>query len=129
MVKYRMKRKVLFCVIIVLTLVVIGGLAYKVEMLKSQNEDLKAENTRLSDRNDMLRRQLRREITREDDLRDGGSCPVCGSDSVRRNLYGAIYRNCVICEWSKRYVCQKCRYKWGVESKLTNESPQALRRF
>jgi transposase-like protein len=113
-----MKKKILISVVIVLTLVVIGSLAYKVTMLKSQNEDLRAENIRLSNRNDILRRQLRREITREDDLRDGGSCPVCRSDSVRRINYGAIYGNCVIYEWSKRYVCQKCRYKWGVESKL-----------
>ena len=113
-----MKKKILISIIIVLTLVVIGGLACKVLILKSQNDDLMAENTRLSDRNDILRRQLRHEITREDDLKDGSFCPVCRSDSVSRILYGAIYGNCVIYEWSKRYECQECRYKWGVESEL-----------
>lgn len=79
-------------------------------------------------RNMMLFRQLIRERSRKDDDRDGSSCPICGNDSIAEILYGYRYLDvdscrgkkryisggCMVSEASKRFVCSKCDYQWGL---------------
>ena len=63
-----------------------------------------------------------------DDKRNGDSCPLCGNDSIFEVLYGIRYLDvdscdgkkayisggCIVSNASKRYVCRKCAYQWGL---------------
>lgn len=88
----------------------------------------KEEMDLIKDRNRMLVRQLKRERSRVDDNRNGDSCPLCGNDSIIEILYGFGYLDidsckgkkrfvsggCLVSSASKRFVCRKCEYQWGL---------------
>ena len=108
----------------IIPIVVIGLMAYKIVVLESLCKDLSAQNEKLLERNKILKKQYYRERTGQDDLYEGKFCPVCRSDSIRRIKYGIEGVSCVVYEWSKRFICWHCEYRWGLECKLMEVEKQ-----
>ena len=113
--------------------------------LQNEVKQLKAENSMLINRqyhrhhytdssllleNKKLRQWLFRERQRLDDDASGDFCPLCRNDSIAVILYGVRYLDvdscngkkkyvsggCVIKRASRRFVCRKCGYEWGLYS-------------
>ena len=114
--------------VIVIQFVVIAALYRSTNVVNDCSCSHEKELRRLKKANRMLIQQLAREKSRLDDKRNGDSCPLCGNDSIFEVLYGIRYLDvdscdgkkayisggCIVSNASKRYVCRKCAYQWGL---------------
>ena len=114
--------------VIVIQFVVIATLYRRTVVVNDCSCIHEKELKRLKKANRMLIQQLAREKSRLDDKRNGDSCPLCGNDSIFEVLYGIRYLDvdscdgkkayvsggCIVSNASKRYVCRKCAYQWGL---------------
>ena len=114
--------------VIVIQFVVIAALYRSTNVVNDCSCIHEKELKRLKKANRMLIQQLAREKSRLDDKRNGDFCPLCGNDSIFEVLYGIRYLDvdscdgkktyisggCVVSNASKRYVCRKCAYQWGL---------------
>lgn len=114
--------------VIVIQFVVIAALYRSTNVVNDCSCIHEKELKRLKKTNWLLKTQLFREKARLDDDRNGDSCPLCGNDSIIELLYGYRYLDvdsfngkkiyasggCMVSNASKRYVCRKCAYQWGL---------------
>ena len=113
--------------------------------LQNEVEQQEAENSMLINRqyhqyhfadstllleNMKLRKWLFRERQRLDDDASSDYCPLCRNDSIAVVLYGVRYLDvdscngkkkyvsggCLVNRSSRRFVCRKCGYEWGLYS-------------
>ena len=114
--------------VIVIQFVVIAALYRSTNVVNDCSCSHEKELRRLKKENRMLIQQLAREKSRLYDKRNVDSCTLFGNDSIFEVLYGIRYLDvdscdgkktyisggCVVSNASKRYVCRKCAYQWGL---------------
>lgn len=122
-----MKKLILGIIILLAVLLIVGYCGFE----KFNDKYLKMQESyrHIAWENRMLHRQIERVRCRLDDKSNGNICPVCGNDSIVEVLYGIRYIDmtdsckgakryvsggCVVSRDSPRFVCRKCRYKWGM---------------
>lgn len=121
-------KKLMLGVIILLSVLIIVGY-HGFEKFNDKYLRMQESYRQLKWENRMLHRQIERVQRRLDDKNNEDSCPVCGNDSIVEVLYGIRYIDmtdscqgakryasggCMVSKDSPRFVCRKCRYKWGI---------------
>ena len=122
-----MKKLMLGIILLLVALLIVGYRGF--EKFNDRYHKMQESYRNLAWENRMLHRQIERLQYRLDDKNNGDICPVCGNDSIVEVLYGIRYLDmtdscqgakryvsggCMVSKDSPRFVCRKCRYKWGM---------------